>query len=55
MSAATEPPQRPEERAGDPLDGLWTWRDHPLAGVGIALAVMAGSLIIFPLLAQVMF
>ena len=55
MSAATEQPPSPEERTGDPLDGLWTWRDHPLAGVGIALGIMALSLIIFPLLAQVMF
>jgi hypothetical protein len=55
MSAAIEPPPSTEERQGDPLDGLWTWRDHPLAGIGLALVIMAASLIIFPLLAQVMF
>ena len=55
MSAAPEASATSEERVGDPLDGLWSWKDHPWAAVGVTLAIMAGSLVIFPLLAQVMF
>lgn len=55
MNTSQNTPESEDERTGDPLDGLWTWRDHPLAGVGLTLAIMAASLILFPLLAQVMF
>lgn len=51
---APTPPAR-QKREGDPLDGLWHWSDHPVARIGIALAIMAACLILFPLLAQITF
>ncbi len=57
----SEPPKRPDAepaappREGDPLHGLWHWSHHPAARIGIALAIMAACLIVFPLLAQVTF
>lgn len=43
----------PEEpaRRGDPLEGLWTWRDHPVARYGMIAAILLGLLIVFPVLA----
>ena len=48
-------PAQDKPREGDPLHGLWHWSDHPMARLGIVLAIMAGCLILFPLLAQVTF
>lgn len=49
-------PQSPQtKREGDPLEGLWHWSDHPAARIGIALAIMAACLVLFPLLAQFTF
>jgi hypothetical protein len=43
------------ERTGDPLEGLWKWSDHPLVRAGFVIAILLSCLVIFPLLAQVMF
>jgi hypothetical protein len=50
----TDKPTPPKDGL-DPLHGLWHWTDHPAARIGIALAVMAVCLILFPLLAQITF
>ncbi len=48
----TEAPQVQEERAGDPLEGLWHWTDHPAARIGIVVAILGAVLILFPIMAQ---
>jgi hypothetical protein len=50
MSDEPKPPT--VTREGDPLAGLWTWRDHPLARAGFVLLALLGILLLFPLLAQ---
>ena len=49
------PPSATDGRTGDPLEGLWTWRDHPVARVAFVIAALGAALVIFPLLAQITF
>ena len=51
----SSPPAGAPPREGDPLEGLWHWTDHPVARLGIVIAVLAGVLVLFPLLAQAAF
>lgn len=40
------------DRPGNPLEGLWHWHDHPLARFGIVIGVLAGIMLLLPILAQ---
>lgn len=42
----------PEDRPGDPLEGLWHWTDRPAARIAIVVAILAALLVLFPVLAQ---
>lgn len=52
---AESPAPTPNERQGDPLDGLFRWTDHPAVRAGIVIGILLVSLLVFPLLAQWMF
>lgn len=51
MVEDTAAPPEESVRRGDPLEGLWTWRDHPAARYGMIAAILLGLLILFPVLA----